>query len=113
VSYRSGSYSQDSLLTHPCKLDCGIPAADGLDNNFRLYISAGMLKPAHRSGIATVESFANHGARFPPVKMMQISRLSLNFSYPKKCLLHYWLIDNASVVSVLSDDAFRNTANCR
>jgi hypothetical protein len=27
---------QDTLLTHPYTLDCGIPYADGLDNNFQI-----------------------------------------------------------------------------
>jgi hypothetical protein len=36
--YQSGSYSQDTLLIHPGKLDCGIHAADGLDNSFQIDI---------------------------------------------------------------------------
>jgi hypothetical protein len=36
--YRSGSYSQDTLLIPPDKLNCGILAADGLDNSFQIYI---------------------------------------------------------------------------
>ena len=35
--YRSGNYYPDTLLISPYKLDCGIPAADGLDNSFRIY----------------------------------------------------------------------------
>jgi hypothetical protein len=35
--YRSGNYYPDTLLIYPDKLDCGIPAADGLDNSFRIY----------------------------------------------------------------------------
>jgi ribosomal protein RSM22 (predicted rRNA methylase) len=35
--YRSGNYYPDTLLICPYKLDCGIPAADGLDNSFRIY----------------------------------------------------------------------------
>jgi hypothetical protein len=38
--YRSGSYSQDTLSIHPYKLDCGVHAADGLDNSFQIYIAA-------------------------------------------------------------------------
>jgi hypothetical protein len=34
--YRAESYSQDALLIHPCKLDWGIPAADGPDNSFQI-----------------------------------------------------------------------------
>ena len=36
-TYRSGNYYPDTLLIYPYKLDCGIPAADGLDNSFRSY----------------------------------------------------------------------------
>ena len=35
--YRAGNYYPDTLLISPYKLDCGIPAADGLDNSFRIY----------------------------------------------------------------------------
>ena len=35
--YRSGSYSQDMPSIHPYRLDCGIRAADGLDNSFQSY----------------------------------------------------------------------------
>jgi hypothetical protein len=35
--YSSGSCYRDTLLIYPDKLDCGIPAADGLDNSFRIY----------------------------------------------------------------------------
>jgi len=35
--YSSGNYYPDTLLIYPYKLDCGIPAADGLDNSFRIY----------------------------------------------------------------------------
>jgi len=38
--YRSESYFHDTPLIHPCKLDCGIPAADGLDNSFQIDIYA-------------------------------------------------------------------------
>ena len=38
AGHRSGSYSQNTLIP-PCKLDCGIPAADGLDNSFLIDIS--------------------------------------------------------------------------
>jgi hypothetical protein len=34
-----------------------------------------MLTPGYHSGRATVESCANHGACFSPVKIMQILRL--------------------------------------
>jgi len=37
IRYRSGNYYPDTLLIYPYKLDCGIPAADGLDNSFRIY----------------------------------------------------------------------------
>ena len=37
--YRSGNYYPDTLLLYPDELDCGIFAADGLDNSFRIYIS--------------------------------------------------------------------------
>jgi hypothetical protein len=36
--YRSGSYFQDTVSMHPDKLDCGIPAAVGLDKSFRIDI---------------------------------------------------------------------------
>jgi len=36
LTYRSGSYFQDTLFIHPDKLDCGIHAADGLDNRFQI-----------------------------------------------------------------------------
>ena len=35
--YKSGSCYQATLLNYPAKLDCGIPAADGLDNSFQTY----------------------------------------------------------------------------
>jgi hypothetical protein len=35
--YSSGSCYRDTLLIYPDKLDCGIPAADGLDNTFQIY----------------------------------------------------------------------------
>jgi hypothetical protein len=39
AKYSSETYSQDTLLIHPAKLGCGIPAAAGLDNSFQLYNS--------------------------------------------------------------------------
>jgi len=36
--YKSGSCYQATLLNYPAKLDCGIPAADGLDNSFQIYM---------------------------------------------------------------------------
>ena len=38
IKYRSGSYSPDTRSIHPCRLDCGFHAADGLDNNFQIDI---------------------------------------------------------------------------
>ncbi len=35
--YSSGSYSQDTPSVHPCRLDRGIHAANGLDNSFQSY----------------------------------------------------------------------------
>jgi hypothetical protein len=43
--YRSGSGYQDTLLILPGKLDCGIPAADGLDNRFQIDIYASLPGP--------------------------------------------------------------------
>jgi hypothetical protein len=34
--YQSESYFQDTLSIHPYKLDCSIPAADGLDNSLQI-----------------------------------------------------------------------------
>ena len=39
--YRPGRYDQDTRLIHPCTLDCGIRAADGLDNSVQVDNSVG------------------------------------------------------------------------
>ena len=36
-AYSSINYYPDTLLISPDKLGCGIPAADGLDNSFRIH----------------------------------------------------------------------------
>jgi hypothetical protein len=43
--YSSGSYSQDTPSIYPYRLDCGIPAADGLDNSFQsIYLAREVAK---------------------------------------------------------------------